>query len=67
MSGFTQLQFYLARVDQARGEADAATLSHVRERFLRSQSAWQALASRAERTEAMREKLLLAKTCGQPT
>jgi hypothetical protein len=65
MSGSAQLQFYLARVHQARAEAAAATLGHVRERCLRSESAWQALASRAERTEAMREKLLLAKSSGQ--
>jgi hypothetical protein len=61
MSGSSQLQFYLARVEQARAEAEAATLDHVRERCQRSQAAWSALAARAARAEEMREKLLLEK------
>ncbi|HKX91212.1 MAG TPA: hypothetical protein VJM15_02145 [Sphingomicrobium sp.] len=51
----TNLDFYLARVDQARAEAEAATLDHVRERCRRSQAAWQALADRAERSEKLKE------------
>ena len=54
MPSSTQLQFFLARVAQAREEADAATLSHVRERCQRSEAAWTALADRAERAERMR-------------
>ena len=54
MSGSTQLQFYLARVEQARAEAEAATLAHVRERCLRSEAAWMQLADRAARTEETR-------------
>ena len=54
MSAVTQLQFYRARADQARADADAATLGHVRERCLRSLEAWEALASRAAKSEAMR-------------
>ena len=50
----TNLEFYLARAAQARAEADAATLDHVRERCQRSEAAWQALADRAERAERMR-------------
>ena len=61
MSGTSQLQFYLARVDQARAEADAATLDHVRDRCRRSEAAWAALAARAARAEEMREKILLEK------
>ena len=57
MSGTNQLQFYRARADQARAEADAATLTHVRERCLRSEAAWVALADKAARAEEMREKL----------
>lgn len=57
MAGSSQSLFYLARVDQARAEAEAATLDHVRDRCVRSEAAWQALASRAQRAEAMREKL----------
>ena len=52
----TTLQFYLARAEQARVEADAATLEHVRERCRRSEAAWTELAERAARTEAMRVK-----------
>ena len=54
MSGTSQLEFYRARVDQARAEAAAATLAHVRERCLRSEAAWQTLADRAARAEATR-------------
>ena len=61
MSSGSQLDFYRARADQARAEADAATLSHVRERCLRSEAAWQALAGRAARAEEMRGKILAEK------
>ena len=50
----TNLQFFLARAEQARAEGDAATLEHVRERCRRSEAAWQALADRAERSEQMK-------------
>ena len=50
----TNLDFFLARAAQARAEADAATLAHVRERCHRSEAAWTALANRAERSEHMR-------------
>ena len=50
----TNLEFYLARAAQARAEADAATLDHVRERCRRSEAAWQQLADRAERSEQMK-------------
>jgi hypothetical protein len=56
MSGTSQLQFYRARADQARAEANAATLTHVRERCLRSEAAWEALAERAAKAEDMRAK-----------
>jgi hypothetical protein len=52
----TDLEFYLARAAQARTEANAATLSHVRERCQRSQAAWEALADRAARTLKMRDE-----------
>ena len=51
----SQLDFYLARVEQARAEAEAATLEHVRERCRRSEAAWLALADRAEKGEQRRE------------
>jgi hypothetical protein len=56
-----QLEFYLARAEQARVEADAATLDHVRERCLRSHAAWSALADRAERSERLRVEEALRK------
>jgi hypothetical protein len=52
----TDLEFYLARAAQARAEADAATLDHVRERCRRSEAAWTMLADRAERTIRMRDE-----------
>ena len=61
MSGGSQLEFYRARAEQARADADAATLAHVRERCLRSEAAWQALANRAARAEDMRERLAAEK------
>jgi len=61
MSAGTQLQFYRARADQARADADAATLGHVRERCLRSLEAWEALASRAAKAEAMRAEEAIRK------
>jgi hypothetical protein len=51
----SNLQFFLARAEQARVEGEAATLEHVRERCRRSEAAWTALADRAERGEKMRE------------
>ena len=51
----SNLQFFLARAEQARAEAEAATLDHVRERCRRSEAAWTALADRAERSEQLRE------------
>ena len=57
----TNLDFYLARAAQAREEAEAATLDHVRERCRRSEAAWQQLADRAERSERLREAEALRK------
>ena len=52
----TNLQFFLARADQARAEGDEATLEHVRERCRRSEAAWTALADKARRSERLREE-----------
>ena len=56
--GNSTLDFYLARAAQARDEADAATLDHVRERCRRSEAAWTELADRAARTARIRETIL---------
>jgi len=50
----SNLEFFLARAEQARAEANEATLDHVRERCQRSEAAWQALAHKAERSEHLR-------------
>ena len=52
----SNLSFFLARAEQARVEAEAATLTHVRERCQRSEAAWTALADKARRSERMREQ-----------
>lgn len=62
----SQLDFYRARVDQARAEAEAATLEHVRERCRRSEAAWLALADRAEKSEQRREAELQRKAQEAP-
>jgi hypothetical protein len=50
----SNLQFFLARAEQARAEAEAATLDLVRERCRRSEDAWSALADKALRGERLR-------------
>lgn len=50
----SSLQFFLARAEQARAEADAATLDLVRERCRRSEAAWSDLADKAQRGERLR-------------
>jgi hypothetical protein len=66
LAKFTQLQFYLDRADQARREAEAATLDHVRERCRRSEAAWIEFAERAERAERMRTQQELHKAAQAP-
>ncbi|HET9427667.1 MAG TPA: hypothetical protein VFO69_04850 [Allosphingosinicella sp.] len=50
----THHQFYLDRAADARRDADAATLSNVRDRCLRAAAAWDDMANRVARTERMR-------------
>ena len=57
----TSLEFFRVRADEARAEADAATLEHVRERCRRSEAAWSALAARAEHSQRLRAAELLRK------
>ena len=47
-------EVYLLRAEQARSEADEATLENVRDRCLRAEAAWMEMAARAQRTEKMR-------------
>lgn len=62
-----QLEFYRARIEQARDEANAATLDHVRERCHRSEAAWTALATRAEKSEQLRAAEAARKATDQST
>ena len=52
----SNLQFFLDRAAQARDEAEAATLDHVRERCRRSEAAWTVLADKAKRSEELRNE-----------
>jgi hypothetical protein len=47
---------YLANAAKARAEAEAADLANVRERCLRSEAAWNAMAARHQHTEDLRAK-----------
>ena len=62
----TNLQFVLARAAQAREEAEAATLDHVRERCRRSEAAWNALADKAQRSERLRVEDQIRKAQAAP-
>jgi hypothetical protein len=50
----TPLEFYRTQAVKATADADAATLENVRERCLRAAAAWDSMAERIERTDAMR-------------
>ncbi|HET9335940.1 MAG TPA: hypothetical protein VFO12_05985 [Sphingomicrobium sp.] len=67
MASSNSLQFYLARADEARRQAEAATLSHVRDRCRRSEAAWTQLAERSAATERMRLKQLQLKAAEAAT
>lgn len=54
-------EVYLLRAEQARSEAEEASLENVRERCLRAEAAWMEMAARAERTERMRATQLAEK------
>jgi len=48
-------EFYQACADECAAEAAAATLPNVRERALRSEAAWRAMAARQDRIARSRE------------
>lgn len=56
-----QYEFYLSRAAEARADAEKATLANVRDRALRSEAAWSAMASRALRGDEARQKLIADK------
>ena len=51
-----QAEFYSARASEARSDAAMANLDNVRDRCLRAAEAWEAMAARAHRSDAMRER-----------
>lgn len=48
------LEFYLERAADCRKEADASTLTNVRDRCLSAASAWDSMADRVRRTQTYR-------------
>jgi hypothetical protein len=67
MASSTNLQFYLDRAEEALLAAEAATLSHVRDRCRRSEAAWRQMAERVAATEKRRLQLLLVKAAAPPS
>ena len=60
-------QFYYARAKESAAEAAVAVLDNVRERALRSEKTWRALADQARRVLADREKAEAAKEARRAT
>ena len=60
------LKFYLDRAEQAREDAEAATLSNVVDRCRRSEAAWNQLAERVALAERNRQKLETMKAAMPP-
>ncbi len=54
---FQKYEFLLARADEAASEAKAAALDNVKQRALRSEAAWRAMAERTRKIEREREKV----------
>lgn len=50
------VEFYTERADEAAKEALNATLANVRERALRSEASWRAMATRARMVETTRAR-----------
>ena len=63
----TDLDTYLTRADQALAEANATTLDNVRQRCLRAEAAWRAMAARAERSAKMRADEMARKEAAAKT
>ena len=50
-------EYYADRASEARRDADAATLTNVRDRWLCAAAAWEAMSARAARGERHRAEL----------
>jgi hypothetical protein len=48
-------EYYQSKADEARDEAGCATLANVKDRCLCSAEAWEGMARRAARTEALKK------------
>jgi len=66
MGSANSLQLYLSQAELARENAEAATLSNVRDRCRRSEVAWTNLAERAALAERNRQKLTMMKAAMPP-
>jgi hypothetical protein len=67
MANANLLQFYLNQAERAGDDAEAATLSNVRERCRRSESAWNQLAQRAALAERNRLNQSIMKAASPPS
>jgi hypothetical protein len=56
--------FCTARADECARDAGATKLDNVKERYLRSEAAWRAMADRHIRGETMRKSLAAEKAAG---
>jgi len=61
---FQSYDFLIARANEAASEAQDAVLDNVKQRALRSEKTWRALAARTRKIERQREKVLLEKEPG---
>jgi len=61
-----QREFFIARAEEARRDADNATLDNVRERCLRAANAWDVMAERAHRSERHRIADAARKAAAEP-
>jgi hypothetical protein len=66
MGSTNTLQFYRDRAEQAGKDAEAATLSHVRDRCRRSQAAWSLLADKAALAQKRRIQQQMEKAATAP-
>jgi hypothetical protein len=51
----SDLETYQARAAQARTDAEEALLPNIKDRCLRAEAAWTAMAARVERSQRLRE------------
>ena len=57
----TDRDLFMSRAEAARNDAEEATLANVRDRCLRAEAAWLAMADRATKVDRMRNQQLADK------